>query len=441
MSQKEANRIAVIDKVSQKQLTALQAASQLRISDRQVKRLVKMYRAEGASGLSSKKRGQPSNNRLPHKLREQCLKLIQEKYIDFGPTFAAEKLHELHGLEVSRESLRRWMIESELWHPKRGKINIHQTRARRSCYGDLIQIDGSPHDWFEGRAPRCSLLVWVDDATSALVGLRFESAETTFGYLDMLREYIDQHGIPVSLYSDKHSIFRQNHNNGEGEETQFTQALRKLEIEPIHANTPQAKGRVERANKTLQDRLVKELRLREISSMEEANAFLPDFIQSYNRRFAKVAQSAENAHRQSIHKACELDLICALSTPRVLSKNLIIQYKNTEYQLQKQHHKHRLRGRKVQVTEKSNGSITLMLDGDILNYTALKKGDSPIPLDDEKTIQERVDTAKKEQAAKGKWKPAPDHPLRNKSTRPKRSTRPSKRSEAKYYDHIARTYV
>lgn len=437
MSQKESNRIAVIDKVSQKLITARQGGLQLKLSERQIKRLVKKYRTNGPKGLISEKRGKPSNNRLSISLKNNCLELVRKLYSDFGPTLATEKLEELHDLKVSRESLRQWMIAEDLWNPKRGKIKVHQTRDRRACYGDLIQVDGSPHDWFEGRGPKCSLLVWIDDATSTLMGLRFEPSETTFGYLDMLRDYIDHHGIPVSIYSDKHSIFRQNHNDGEGEETQFTKALRQLEIEPIHANTPQAKGRVERVNQTLQDRLVKELRLKGISSIEAANAYLPEYVEKHNKRFAKPPKSPENAHRQTIHTARELDLMCAVASERVLSKNLTISFKNSEYQLQEKHHQRRLRGRKVKVIERSNGEITLLLDNAELCYQLQAKGVPPIPLDDEKTLEERVNTAKKLQAAQKKWKPAADHPFKKDFKSKKAQKRTNTRSSAKYYDHLA----
>ncbi len=219
--------------------------------------------------------------------RAQVARLIRTQYGDFGPTLAAEKLHERHEHRLSAETLRQWMIADGLWQPKsRKRARIHPRRPRRPCRGELVQIDGSPHDWFEGRGPRCTLIVFIDDAAGELMALRFAPAETTWAYMQTLQAYLNQHGRPVALYSDKHSIFRINHPEHEGELTQFSRALKTLDIAPIHANTPQAKGRVERANQTLQDRLVKEMRLRAISDIDTANTFLPAFIEHYNQRFA-----------------------------------------------------------------------------------------------------------------------------------------------------------
>lgn len=436
MSQKESIRIAVVDKVIKKSITAKEGASQLRLSERQVKRLVKRYRAEGVPGLISKKRGQPSNNKLSQALYNQSIALVREQYIDFGPTFAAEKLREVHDLHVSRETLRQWMIAEEIWSPKRSKTKVHKTRARRASYGDMIQIDGSPHDWFEGRGPYCSLLVFIDDATSALMALKFMPSETTFGYLDCLRSYIDDHGLPVSLYSDKHSIFRQNHNNAEGEETQFTKALRALEIEPIHANTPQAKGRVERANKTLQDRLVREMRLRNINDMEAANKFLPEFIEDYNKRFAKEPLSSVNAHREPVHTAQALDLICAVKQQRTLSKNLTLQFKNNEYQLDSKHHQNRLKHKKINIIERSNGELFFQYEQELLTMHQFTNGTPPIPLDDEKTLDARITEAKIIQK-NTKRKPSPSNPF-NRSRADQKPKRRSKTLSRKNADYLAR---
>lgn len=445
MSRKESERVGTIELVSKRQISQKEAAKRLGISDRQVKRLVKRFKEEGGSGLVSRKRGQPSNNQLDPDLRAKALTLVRETYSDFGPTLACEKLKELHDIHVSRESLRQLMITHDLWRPKqRKRPSIHQTRERRACFGDMIQIDGSPHDWFEGRAPRCTLIVWIDDATSRLVALKFMPSETTFGYMDMLRHYIDEHGLPVSLYSDKHSIFRQNMNNGEGDDTQFTQALRRLEIEPIHANTPQAKGRVERANKTLQDRLVKELRLREISSIEAANEFLVEYAETHNKKFARPPRDEKNSHRSCELNAQELDLHCALHNTRTLSKNLTLSYNNTEYQLTKKHHERRLRGKKVTVIENSSGQVSLVLEGTLLEYEMISVGSRPIPLDDEKTVEERVEKAKRKQRAsvtKGR-KPSPDNTFN--SFTPKASSKRKKKNaktSSQYYDHLARHYV
>lgn len=413
MSQRELDRVGVIRVVVEKRLRQKDAARQLGLSVRQVKRLVQRYRAEGAAGLISRHRGRRPNNQIPDALRREILGLVRSRYTDFGPTLACEKLAERHDYKLSVETLRQWMIADGLWKPKARKpARIHQRRPRRPCRGELVQIDGSPHDWFEERGPRCTLIVFIDDATSELLALRFAPAETTQAYMETLDGYLRQHGRPVAFYSDKHSIFRVNNPEREGELTQFTRALRTLDIEPIHANTPQAKGRVERANQTLQDRLVKELRLRGISDLETANAFLPEFIQAYNQRFAVPPQNPADAHRPLLHSSEELAQILSLHHTRTLSKNLTFQFKNREYQLQGQGKGYRLRGAHVTLCEAFDGSVTVMHKGHVLDYRILVQGEPPASLDDEKSIHHTIDQAKARQQAKPKWKPPADHPWR-----------------------------
>lgn len=413
MSHREIDRLAVIQSIEQRRLTQIQAALQLGISVRQVKRLVRAYRAQGAKGLVSRHRGKRPNNTIAQAVREHALNLVRTSYADFSPTFAHEKLTEQHALTVSVETLRKWMIEDELWVPRSRKpARIHQNRVRRPRAGELIQIDGSPHDWFEGRAPRCTLIVFIDDATSRLMALRFAPAETTQAYMETLRLYLGQHGRPVALYSDKHSIFRVNRPDGETDITQFTRALKTLDIEPIHANSPQAKGRVERANQTLQDRLTKEMRLQGICSIDEANRFLPAFIEDYNRRFAVAPQHPEDAHRPVLHSAEELALIFTLHHVRKLSKNLAFQFQNTEYQLTGYGQGYRLRSAQITVCEAFDGTITLLHKGQTLTYRRLELGEKPVPVSDQKTVSSLVDSALERQCNNPRHKPAPDHPWR-----------------------------
>lgn len=321
MSHKELHRLQIIQESINRHITQEQAAARIGISIRQVKRLVQRYRNEGPSGLVSHRRGKRPNNSFSTEFRATVISLLKGRYADFGPTFACEKLREIHGLSLSVETLRKWMIEEGLWRERRRKIaRIYQRRMRRPSYGELIQIDGSPHDWFENRGPRCTLIVFIDDATSALMALRFVPAETTRAYMETLRGYLNDHGVPLALYSDRHSIFRVNNPEREGELTQFTRAIKTLGIEPIHANSPQAKGRVERANQTLQDRLVKEMRLQNISDIETANAWLPTFIEAYNNRFATSPRTTDNAHLDVHHSEEELGYIFSLQAKRVLSK-------------------------------------------------------------------------------------------------------------------------
>ena len=411
MSHRERDRLSVIKSISCKQVTQMQAAAQLGLSVRQIKRLVARYRCDGDAGLVSKRRGKQSNNRISDAVKEQSLALVKKDYPDFSPTFACEKLTEKHDLKLSVETLRQWMISEGLWQGKsRKKIKIHQERPRRTRVGELIQIDGSPHDWFEGRALKCNLTVFIDDATSALKTLYFSPTETTQAYMNTLDDYLAAHGRPVALYSDKHSIFRVNHVGSEGELTQFTRALKTLDIEPIHANTPQAKGRVERANKTLQDRLVKEMRLAGINSIEEGNQFVPSFIEDYNRRFAVEPASADNANRKLLHSEEELSLILSLHHSRKLTKNLTIQFNNTQYQLQGYGQGYRLRGASITVCEDFDGSITLLHEGKALSYRPLLKGEPAVMLVDEKTVSNSVDKTLLKQQAQPTWKPAVDHP-------------------------------
>lgn len=410
MSRKEVDRLGVIQALGRGDLRQDEAASQLGLSVRQVKRLLARYRGRGAAGLVSGHRGRAPSNVIAQEVRERVLALVGERYRDFGPSLASEKLLEYHGLRLSRETLRQWMIAEGLWRPKRRRQGrVHQRRARRPCVGELVQIDGSPHDWFEGRGPYCTLIVFIDDATSRLLALRFVSAETTWAYLEVLARYLVEHGRPVAFYSDKHSVFRIN--NCEREElSQFTRALKTLAIEPIHANSPQAKGRVERANQTLQDRLVKELRLRGISDMESANAYLPSFLQDYNARFAVAPQSPLDAHRPVQHSAEELALILCLHHARKLSKNLTFQYRNREYQIESRTQGYRLRGGAVTVCEALDGQVTVLHKGHVLPYRLLAQGEAPIALDDEKSVHATVDQAKRKQALKPKHRPAADHP-------------------------------
>ena len=337
MSERELNRIEVLSRVEDGSMTATEAADLLNLSRRQIQRLVKRLATEGAGSLAHKARGVPSNNRThPHR-REYALSLIRKDYADFGPTLAAEMLAERHNLCVSRETVRKWRREDGLWLSRTQRRSFHQPRLRRECYGELVQIDGSDHHWFEGRAPRCTLLVFIDDATSTLMQLRFVKSESTFSYFEALRGYLANHGRPVAFYSDKHSVFRVSNteaNAGNGM-TQFGRALNELNVEILCANSSQAKGRVERANRTLQDRLVKELRLNGISDMDAGNAFLPGFMERYNFKFARVARKPDNLHRPLNTEPDRLaDLLC-WRDKRCVSQQLTFIYERRRYMLEK----------------------------------------------------------------------------------------------------------
>ena len=361
MTIKEADRYAVIKAVKDKQINLKQASKELCLSYIQMKRIWRNYSREGPKGLISKKRGKASNNQLSYKIKHQAIFLIRTKYIDYGPTLVKEKLEEKHNIKMGKETLRQLMIKEGIWKPKKVKNKkIYARRTRRSRYGELIQIDGSYHSWFEDRGEKCCLLVAVDDATSAITGLRFCNHETTYDYLEFLKEYIKNHGKPMAFYSDKHGVFRVN-NKKKLESiscTQFQRVLKNLDIEIICAHSPQAKGRVERANGTLQDRFIKELREMNISSMEEANEFTKTFIKKYNSKFAKEPAKKEDAHR-SLCPSQNLEEICLVQEERVLTKDLSFQYKGNIYQIDSEY-VNRLYGKKVQIYE-LNGEIKMVM--------------------------------------------------------------------------------
>ena len=370
MSQRELTRLEVIQRVKRKTLKQRQAAELLSLSVRQVKRLCKAYQGHGAAGLISKRRGRSSNNRLPEKTINKARRLLRARYYDFGPTLAAEKLA-IEGVALSVETVRQLLIREGLWKAKRvRRVVIHQLRERRARLGELVQIDGSPHDWFEGRAPKCTLLVFVDDATSRLMYLQFVEAETTFNYFSAVRSYINEFGKPLAFYSDKFGVFRVNMPNplsGTGL-TQFGRALKELDIELICAHSPQAKGRVERANQTLQDRLTKELRLRGICSLAQANAYLPEFIAAYNARFAVAPRAPESAHRP-LGKGEDLERVLTLCERRTLSKNLTLSYNNVIYQIKTKRSAYTMRKAQVEVRENQVGEITIEYKQRRLEYT------------------------------------------------------------------------
>jgi len=359
MSTKELDRLEIIGRVLERRLTQWKAAEQLRLSLRQVERLCRAYRSDGAAGLVSRKRGRRSNRKLAAALREHAVDLVRNRYADFGPTLACEKLTEQHGIELSRETLRRWMIDAGFWIPRsQRQRRAHQPRHRRSCFGELVQIDGCDHAWFEDRGPKCTLLVYVDDATSQLTELRFVASESAFDYFASTRGYLEQHGKPVALYSDKASIFRiasSDAAHGTGI-TQFGRALSELNIDIVCANTPQAKGRVERAHLTLQDRLVKELRLRAISTPEAGNAYLPLFQADYNQRFGREPLSPHDAHRP-LRDDEDLDLIFTWQEVRKLSRNLTFHYKRVMYLVEPGPETLPLAGERCRVHERVDGRI------------------------------------------------------------------------------------
>lgn len=377
MSKRELDRLELIRRVESREIGVVAAAQLMGLSRSQVHRLLTAYRKRGAAALISTRRGKRSNRALPDVQRELAMAIVAERYADFGPTLVAEKLSELHDLSLSRETVRKWMIEDGLWTTKAARRRIYQPRNRRDCLGELIQIDGSPHAWFEDRGPKCALLVFIDDATSQVMHLRFCPSESTFDYMAAFRVYVGDHGKPIAFYSDKHTIFRtpkaarKTHGDQDGM-TQFGRMLDELNIDIICANTPQAKGRVERANRTLQDRLVKELRLQGIDTMEAANIFAPIFMTIFNRRFAKPARNPKNVHRPlASHE--DLDAAACVKHQRTVSNSLTVTYDRVLFILDRTQISERLCRKKVMVCDYPDGRLEIRHGNDVLPYRTFDK--------------------------------------------------------------------
>ena len=375
MSMQEFSRLEVLLGIQSGRLRIEDVCSLIGLKRRQVFRLLRGLKQDGAASLISKRRGRRSNHRVPDEIRDLSLGIVRERYADFGPTLAAEKLRELHGCRISHETLRGWMIADGLWIDRRHRLpSPHQPRRRRDCLGELVQIDGSEHVWFEGRAPMCSLLAFIDDATSRIMALRFVASESAFDYFRATRSYLEEHGKPVAFYSDKHGIFRVNARDPAGGDrvTQFGRALTELNIDIICANTPQAKGRVERAFGTLQDRLVKELRLAGIATIEAANAWLPPFIADYNGRFGRAPMNAKDLHRR-LSSGDDLDEILAWREERTVTHNLTLHYDRTMLILEPTVLARSLARKKVEVVNYADGRFAVRCNGVDLPFRVFDK--------------------------------------------------------------------
>jgi len=380
MTTRDLDRLKVIHQVLQHKLTWPQAATQLALSIRQVARLCGRVRTEGHTGIVHRLRGQPSNHRLPTGLLPRALALVQARYPDFGPTFAAEKLRERHRLVLSTETLRQGMLRAGLWTPRRQRARHRAWRPRRSCVGELVQLDGSDHAWFEARGPRCVLLSYVDDATSRVLYGEFVEVEDTLTLLRTTKTYLTRSGRPVAFDVDKDSIYRVNRQASIEEElqdsaplTQFTRAMRELGIEVIPAHSPEAKGRVERSFGTHQDRLVKELRLAGISTMDQANRFLRRrYLPTHNRRYAVEPANATNAHRPLL-PTHDLNAILSIQTVRTVERDFTLRLKNQFFQLLPDQPV-RLRPRDtVLIEQRLDGSVCLRAKGRYLAFRAIPK--------------------------------------------------------------------
>lgn len=366
MSVKETDRITVMDNLIEKRIKQKHAARQLGVSGRQVRRIMKRYRRDGTAGLVHLGRGKPSNRTIPQSEKNRIIEIIKDHYPDFGPTFALEKLRELHGVTFGVDTLRKEMIATNLWRANTRKIKkIHPYRERRACLGELVQLDGSPHDWFEGRAPSCTLLAFIDDATNRIMDGCFVDYEGTWTLFGAVRNYLNLHGKPCAFYVDKHSTFKINRQASIEEnlkdtqaQSQFSRAMDNLGIEVIFANSPEAKGRVENLFGTLQDRLVKEMRLADINSKEKGTRFLREaYIPGHNSKFAVLPKEKANLHRPLL-AADDLARIFTIRSERTVSKDLIVQYKNTRYQLLPEAgYRYTLKHAHITIEERQNGRV------------------------------------------------------------------------------------
>jgi transposase len=357
--QKELKRLHVIQKVLERGIKEVEAAEILGLSSRQIRRIVKRVRIEGDKGVIHKSRGQPSKRRIPDAIRGKIVQLYRSQYWDFGPTLASEKLQERDQLEVSDETLRLWLLESGDWKKRRKTRGHRRWRERKAHRGEMVQMDGSHHDWFEARGPHCVLMSYIDDATGKVFG-RFYEYEGTIPAMDSFKRYSQKDGLPIRVYLDRHTTYKspakasvEDLLNDEVPLSEFERALKELGVEVIHALSPQAKGRVERLFRTLQDRLVKEMRLREIGTIEEANEFLKQYLPVYNRRFSVLPRQRLDLHRP-LPKGLNLDSVLCIKTERRLRNDFTVAHNKKLYQIED-----RTRASKVMVHEYINGSLRM----------------------------------------------------------------------------------
>lgn len=355
------------------QMSATVLRKSLGVSRTHMYRLIERYRESGEHGLASKKYGNRNRARSEAD-REQILMAVREHYSDFGPTLACEKLREIHGIRLAVETLRKWMIAEGMWSGRAGrKPRVYSPRPPRERRGELVQIDGSYHRWFEKRGPEACLLVFIDDATSELMLLMLVDHESSYNYMLALRRYIEMHGRPLALFADRHSVFRATNAKDDGTRTptQFARACGNLSIQIICAKTPQAKGRVERANRTLQDRLIKEMRLQNISTIEAANAFLEKYRLTHNQKFARPAVDPQDAHIPATNLI--LDSLLCYTVQRKVFKDLTISFNKVRYILEDNKISRRAIGKKVAVVLRLNGDLEILYEESALPYRTFDK--------------------------------------------------------------------
>ncbi len=400
MSIGEVKRLKLIQMTIERRVTQKSVSMMLSLSERQVRRLVKSVRENGELGVIHGSRGRPSNRRFPEAVKHKVILRYKKRYPDFGPTLAAEKLLELDGIQVSDETLRKWLLAAGLWTKKRRHSIYRQWRPRRACFGEMVQLDGSHHDWLEGRGPKLVLMAYIDDATN-MTYARFYDYEGTIPAMDSFKRYIRLYGLPISVYLDRHTTYKSPRKLTEWDEvdsveflSQFERALKELGVEVIHALSPQAKGRIERLFGVLQDRLVKEMRLKDIKTKDEANVFLESYLPIYNKRFNVCPENESDAHVK-LADNFNLDKYLCIKNERTVKKDQTIVYKGKLYQLQGNDSK------KVRIEERTDGSLLIISKGQMLSYKPIPESPRPV-------------VTKKERVYNKPPKPSVDHPWKKK---------------------------
>ena len=408
MSQRERHRLEAFSRVRRGEITLAKASELLGLSYRQAKRCFGRYREEGDRGLVHRLRGQPSNRQTDARKKRRILAVYEKKYADYGPTLATECLKEEDGQEVAVETLRQWLLSAGLWRKQRRHRAYRQRRVRKEHFGELVQMDGSHHDWFEGRRDKAVLMVLIDDATSEVFAW-FSEGETTVAAMEAFSGYVERYGLPRALYVDRDSIYRCDREatmaeNLAGKEptTQFGRVMETLDVGVIVAHSPQAKGRVERVNGTLQDRLVKALRREKISDIPTANRFLQrKFLAAFNRRFAKKAARPADLHR-CVPRGLDMGRVLSIQESRVVQNDWTLRFENRWFQLAELHQKLALAGRSVTVCQRLDGRLELLYGGRELSYRELLA-----------PPQRRQEEVEPEIRSNQGQRPAADHPWRH----------------------------
>jgi len=408
LSKKERLRVEILSKIKAGRMSLRKGAELLGLSYRQMLRVHERYESEGASGLQHRLRGEESNRRFENDRRERVLQLYQAKYRDFGPRLAAEYLRKVDGEDLNEETLRRWLIGAGLWQPRRRGAVHRKWRERKAYFGEMVQMDGSHHDWFEGRRGKASLMVMIDDATNQTYAQLFEE-ETTAAAMTTFLRYTKRYGLPRAVYVDRASIYETTRDSTVDESladkpalTQFGRAMEELGVELILARSPQAKGRVERRHAVFQDRLVKALRLKNISTLELANEYLEgEFLDDLNEQFTVEAREKADVHRR-VGPGVKLEHVLSFQEPRVVQNDWTVSWCNRHFQLHEDHHRLRLAGKRIDVCELLDGTILLKYRGRELKWVELT----------ERPSRKRSTRAEKKGAGKGPQKPPQNHPWR-----------------------------